>query len=121
MILVDTSVWVDHLRKSDSTLKLLLGQGDVLSHPLVIGELAVGHLHPREAILATLGRLPMVTTVSHDEALSFISHYKLYGLGIGYIDIHLLAATKIKPGTVLWTRDKRLVALAESLNLAFRS
>lgn len=120
MILVDTSVWVDHLRKVDRAMQRLLDDADVLSHPLLIGELAMGHLHPREAILEMLKELPAATIADHDEVLRFISQQQLYGLGIGYIDAHLLAAVRLTPDASLWTRDGRLLKVAESLNLAFR-
>jgi len=87
---------------------------------MVIGEIAVGSFTRREVILELLQRLPGVVPATNGEALHFISHHKLYGLGIGYIDIHLLAAAQLTPGTALWSRDKRLIAVAESLNLAFR-
>ncbi len=119
MILVDTSIWVDHLRKGDTVMRQLLDQGDVLSHPLIVGELAMGDLHPRQAILDTLQQLPTVISASHDEVLRFISQHKLYGLGIGYIDVHLLAAVRLTPKATLWTRDKRLTKIAETLNVAY--
>jgi predicted nucleic acid-binding protein len=119
MILVDTSIWVDHLRKGDPVMQRLLEDGDVLSCPLVIGELAMGNLHPREVILGALRRLPLAIEANHDEVLHFISNHRLYGLGIGYIDAHLLAAVQLTPGAALWTRDKRLTQVAERLKIAF--
>ncbi|MGA2897877.1 MAG: type II toxin-antitoxin system VapC family toxin [Acidobacteriaceae bacterium] len=119
MILVDTSVWVDHLRKSDPAMENLLDQDQVLSHPLVVGELAMGDLRPRDAILRFLRRLPSVVVASHDEVLRFILQHKLFGLGIGYIDAHLLGAVQLTPDTTLWTRDKRLAQVAEQLKIAF--
>lgn len=120
MILVDTSVWVDHLNKTDGTLAALLLESAVLMHPLIVGELAMGTLQPRESILATLRCLPKIAAVSHDEALHFISSHRLFGLGVGYIDAHLLAAVQVTPGSTFWTRDKRLASVAEALKLAFR-
>jgi predicted nucleic acid-binding protein len=120
MILVDTSVWIDHLRKADATMRRLLESGKVLSHPLVIGEIAMGSFGRRDTILRELGSLPIATVADHDEVLRFISHQRLFGLGIGYIDAHLLAAVQLTPLAALWTRDKRLVAVAESLDLGFR-
>jgi predicted nucleic acid-binding protein len=120
MILVDTSVWVDHLRKGDLAMQRILDDANVLSHPLLIGELAMGHLHPREALLKMLQKLPVATVADHEEVLRFISQRKLFGLGIGYIDAHLLAAVRLTPDASLWTRDGRLLKVAESLNVAFQ-
>jgi hypothetical protein len=120
MTLVDTSVWVDHLNKSDRALNALLLEENVLMHPLIVGELAMGNLQPRENILATLLALPKITAVSHDEARHFINNYRLFGLGFGYIDAHLLAAVKLTPGSTFWTRDRRLAGIAQTLSLAFR-
>jgi predicted nucleic acid-binding protein len=119
MILVDTSIWIDHLRKTDPVLFSLLREGRVISHPLVIGEIAVGSFKQREVILDELRRLPEALEATHKEALRFLSHHSLSGLGIGYIDVHLLAAVQLTPEAMLWTRDKRLVKVAELLNLAF--
>jgi hypothetical protein len=117
MILVDTSIWVDHLRKNDLDMQRLLDEASVLMHPLVIGELAMGDLRPREPILRALHKLPIANVADHGEALRFISHHKLFGLGIGYIDAHLLAAVRLTPETILWTRDKRLADVAQTLRL----
>jgi len=118
VILVDTSVWIDHFRKADSALVNLLATGLVLIHPYVIGELALGNLRQRDVILETLNNLPYVKSVTDDEVLTFINQSKLYGLGIGYIDAHLLASVRLTPGTLLWTQDKRLRIAANQLNLA---
>lgn len=118
MILVDTTVWVDHLRAHDKKLAGLLDAGAVLIHPFVIGELALGHLSPRGTILHMLSQLPALGTVTETEVLAYIEQKKLMALGIGYIDVHLLAAVQLTPGTTLWTRDKRLRTVAEKLNLA---
>jgi len=120
MILVDTSIWVDHLNKEDPAMRQLLFAGSVLCHPLVIGELAVGNLHPRLAILKMLQRLPSINAATHNEALNFISQNTLFGLGIGYIDAHLLASVRLTQNASLWTRDRRLAKVAESMKLAFR-
>jgi len=119
MILVDTSIWVDHLRKTDGTLKALLLEDEVLMHPLIVGELAMGNLRARENILITLLRLPKIAAVSRDEALHFISSHRLHGLGIGYIDAHLLASVRLMPNTTLWTRDKRLDSIAGAMRLRY--
>ena len=112
MILVDTSVWIDHLRKGDAELARKLEAGDVLAHPFVIGELACGNLANRHAILALLRTLPAAQVASDDEVLGFIERRKLMGRGIGYIDVHLLASLALTHGSRLWTRDKRLAAVA---------
>ncbi|QBC31026.1 type II toxin-antitoxin system VapC family toxin [Pandoraea sp. XY-2] len=118
MILVDTSVWIDHLRAGDATLVRLLETGRVLAHPYVIGELALGSLKNRDVVVSTLGDLPRVTVATDDEVLRFIGEQTLFGLGIGYVDAHLLAATRLTPGATIWTRDKRLAATVERLSLA---
>lgn len=115
MILVDTSVWIDHLRHGDVELMRLLNTGQVLTHRFVIGELALGRLQNRNVVLTTLQNLPQVTVASDEEVLHFIENHALFGRGIGYIDAHLLAAVRLSPGALLWTRDKRL--LAESVRL----
>lgn len=117
MILVDTSVWIDHLRYGDSNLVNLLNTGQVLAHPFVIGELALGGLRQRDVILDTLNNLPRTKIAADEEVLAFINQSKLYGLGVGYIDAHLLASVRLTPGTLLWTRDKRLCAAASQLGL----
>jgi predicted nucleic acid-binding protein len=117
MILVDTTVWVDHLRAGDRTLEGLLDGATVLIHPIVIGEIALGHLSQRQTILHELSRLPKAVTASDSEALEFIDRHQLFGLGIGYIDVHLLASVRLT-GATLWTRDKRLHDTAALLGLA---
>lgn len=118
MILVDTSVWVNHLRKSNKTLAEMLESGRVLTHPFVIGELALGMLRQRQTILAALQDLPQTNTATDREVLFFIDQYRLAGRGIGYVDAHLLAATQLTAGSALWTHDKRLAVVATQLGLA---
>ena len=118
MILVDTSVWINHLRNNDPHLVRLLTENQVLSHPFVRGELALGNLRQREAILAALDNLPQAPLAFIDEVNVFIEQHALYGLGIGLIDAHLLASTQLSGNTRLWTQDKRLLAAALRLNLA---
>ena len=118
MILVDTSVWVDHLRHGDEQLAALLERGAVLGHPFVVGEIACGNLSDRGAILALLQHLPMATVAEPDEVLAYIDRHKLHGKGIGYVDAHLLAATALTGGARLWTRDRRLHAVARELGWA---
>lgn len=120
MILVDTSVWIDHLRKGDATLALLLDTGRVLAHPFVIGELALGNLKQRTLILAMLRDLPQATVATDAEVLHFINKHLLFGLGIGYVDAHLLAATRLTSAS-LWTRDKPLLAAAARLGLTAKT
>ena len=98
MTLVDTSIWVDHLHKGDPAMRGLLADGPVLSHPFVIGELAMGNLEPRKSIFRMLHRLPLAVAAGHLEALNFIAQNALFGVGIGYIDAHLLAATPVSIG-----------------------
>jgi predicted nucleic acid-binding protein len=120
MILVDTSIWVDHFRRGDPGLGVLLQAGQVLTHPFVIGELALGHLHQRNIILGDLALLPRAVTARDVEVLGFIGTHKLIGLGIGYVDAHLLSAVRLTAGTTLWTRDKRLMAAANAIALPVR-
>ena len=117
MILVDTSIWIDHLRRGNAALTRLLGTGQVLAHPFVTGEIALGNLRQREAILGALSDLPQANIANDDEVLRFIDQHSLYGLGIGYIDAHLLAAVRLTPTTTLWTNDKRLAHAADQLGL----
>jgi predicted nucleic acid-binding protein len=118
VILVDISVWVDHLRKGESALARLLNTAQVLTHPFVIGELALGILRQRDLILATLHDLPQAAVASQQEVLHFIGAHRLSGAGIGLVDAHLLAATRLTGAARLWTRDKRLLEAAERLGLA---
>ncbi|NMV38756.1 type II toxin-antitoxin system VapC family toxin [Ralstonia insidiosa] len=121
MILVDTSVWIDHLRDGDAVLAGLLERGQVLAHSFVVGELALGSLRQREVVLESLQDLPQVRIATDVEVLHFISNHALFGLGIGYVDVHLMAAVQLTPGTSLWTRDKRLHAAAEKLGIAAKT
>jgi len=118
MILVDTSIWVDHLRRGDAVLAALLGNSQVLGHPAVVGEVSLGTLANRDEILGLLANLPQAVPATHTEAMTFIARHRLFGLGIGYIDAHLLAATALTGAATLWTRDKRLHAAARTLGLA---
>lgn len=118
MILVDTSVWIDHLRRGDAELGSLLQDGRVLAHPWVTGEIALGHLSQRTEILGLLNNLPQATSATDFEVLTLIDTHQLFGLGIGYIDAHLLAATILTADARLWTRDKRLAAVATRHGLA---
>lgn len=117
MILVDSSVWIDHLRHGSQRLVTLLEASQVLTHPFVVGELALGSLKNREAILGSLKGLPQAATATDEEVQRFIERNALFGLGIGYIDAHLLAAVRLNAGSRLWTRDKRLGAIADRMGL----
>jgi predicted nucleic acid-binding protein len=119
LILVDTSIWVDHLRKGDAHLAALLEGAVVLSHPFVIGELACGNLANRHEILRLLQNLPMAMLGEPDEVLGYIERRRLFAQGIGYVDAQLLAATALTQGALLWTRDKRLLAVAQRLACAY--
>jgi predicted nucleic acid-binding protein len=118
MILVDTSLWIDHLRGGNEKLKDLLGKGLVLSHSMVIGELACGHLDHRSSILRWLSELPRAREASHGEVLQLIEQRQLMNRGIGWVDAHLLAATLLSPSARLWTLDRRLAAVARELGVA---
>ena len=118
MILADTSVWVGHFRDHDARLAALLNASRVLMHPFVLGELAMGNLASRTQILADLRALPAIGAALEDEVLGFIERQRLFGLGIGYVDAHFLAAVKLTAGARLWTFDKRLEAAAAKLGVA---
>jgi len=118
VILADTSVWIDHLRAGVPALADALEQGRVLVHPFVVGELACGNLRNRRQLLELLGNLPSAPAATDAEAMEFIERRALMGRGIGYIDVHLLAAVALSGTARLWTRDRRLDAVAAELNLA---
>jgi predicted nucleic acid-binding protein len=117
MTLVDSSVWVDHLRRSNARLVGLLDVGQVACHPFVIGEIALGSLKQRALVLGLLGELPATPVVSHDEVLTLVDRRRLSGRGIGWIDAHLLASAIVERAS-LWTLDRRLAAVARELGLA---
>lgn len=121
MILVDTSVWIDHLRRGVPALAELLDQGLVLMHPFVLGELACGNFQNRAEVIRLLRDLREAAIAGDAEVLGFIEHHRLMGLGIGYVDVHLLTSAVLEGGVALWTRDKRLVTVARKLGLAFQS
>ncbi len=119
-ILVDTSVWIDHLRDKDEQLIGLLKQNQVLMHPMVRGELACGYLHNWVQVLDLLNNLPKIPEASHDEAIYCLEMHELMGKGIGFIDLHLLASTLLAKNALLWTRDRRLLKLAQFLNVDWK-
>ena len=118
MILADTSVWADHLRAGDRALRTLLDADRILMHPFVIAEIALGYLKQRDLFLLGLKKMPHAPQASDDEVLHLINGRSLAATGIGYVDAHLLAAVRLKAGVGLWTRDKRLHAVAAKLGLA---
>ena len=118
MVLVDTSVWVAHLRDGAIGLEALLNEGQVICHPFIVGELACGNLKNRSEILSLLRALPMAIHAEHEEVMQFIENYSLMGKGLGYIDMHLLASA-ILSKVPLWTLDKRLNELSLKLRLAY--
>jgi predicted nucleic acid-binding protein len=120
VILIGTSIWIDHLRSGDAGLARLLGEGAVLGHPWITGELALGNLGSRDEILVLMQGLPQATVASDHEVLTLIKRERLYGSGIGYIDAQLLAAARLPTDTALWTRDKRLLAVTVRLGLDYQ-
>lgn len=118
MILVDASVWINHLRAADERLTTLLAREEALCHPFVIGEVALGNLPRRAPVLAELRDLPQATVASDEDVMRLIEEQPLYGRGIGYVDAHLLASVRITPEAKLWTADRRLGAVAAELGLA---
>jgi predicted nucleic acid-binding protein len=118
MILVDTSVWADHFRRSIPFLERALTSGTVSTHPFVIGELACGTLADRLRTLRDLNHLPTVQRASDKEVLALIERHALMGQGVGLVDVHLLAAAMLTPETLLWTHDKRLARIAGELSIA---
>jgi len=115
MILVDTSVWIDHLHQSESALVGLLEQAQVCIHPMIIGELALGSLRNRSALLELLADLPGIPVATHSELLNFVESHTLYGLGLSLVDAHLLASLRLAGSSQLWTRDRPLHAAAGGL------
>lgn len=117
MILADTSVWIDFFRADDPEMRMYLRNEQVLMHPFVVAELALGSLHNRRKTLAELDRLPQMQVAQLDEVRRMIEFHSLYSKGIGLTDVHLIASCLITPGTQLWTRDARLAAIAQTLRI----
>ena len=115
-MLVDTSVWVNHFRAPNLDLEYLLDEGQVATHPFVIGELACGSLKRRAEVLRLIEALPFVPVVTHDEVLAFIERQRLHGSGLGWIDVHLLASARLGRHS-LWSADRRLRETAVRLGL----
>jgi predicted nucleic acid-binding protein len=118
VILVDTSIWVDHFRAFDDMLAHLLNARRVLVHPYVLGELALGNFRRRDPLLNELQVLPQAMVATDREVLYLIDHLELFGLGIGYVDAHLVASVRLTIGSALWTRDRRLDEICRRLGLA---
>ncbi len=119
MILVDTSVWVQHLRQGDPELAQLLDRTFVLGHPFVTGELALGNIPRRTEVLGLLERLPAALVARPSEVMQLIDNEGLVGSGIGYVDACLLASARITPEALFWTRDRRLNVVALKIGVAF--
>lgn len=120
MVLVDTSVWVSHLRDGNTELATLLNNGAVLCHPLIVGGLACGNLKDRAVILSFLRLLPMCIEAEHEEVLSFIENNSIMGKGIGYVDAQLVASS-VLTGVPIWTLDKKLAQVADSLHIKYKN
>lgn len=118
MVLVDTSVWINHLNAGNTKLKTLLLEIEVVCHPFIIGELACGNIKNRKEVFSLLETLPVRPVVTDNEFRHFLEHHKLMGKGIGFVDIHLLAAARLSRVT-LWTEDKNLMKVARQLNLSY--
>lgn len=119
MILVDTPVWIDHLHKGVPELAELLESGLVVTHHLVIGELACGQMKNREEFLALLKILPVSLVATSEEVVALIERQRLMGKGLGIVDVHLLASAILTPECRLWTRDRRLIAVADALEVGY--
>ena len=118
MILTDTSIWIDYLRQGEPLLTDQLSRGQVLMHGMVLGELAMGNFKNRQLLLKRWGALPFIQSAMDAQILQFLETYQLMGRGIGWVDLHLVAAVSLSVNAQLWTRDKRLKTIAETLNLA---
>jgi len=116
-VLVDSSVWINHLRIPNQQLQAFLGDGRVVSHPFIIGELALGSLRARKSVIAWLNLLEQLSLASSSEALYFIEEKKLFTCGIGLVDTHLLASCLLEGSTQIWTDDKRLAVVATELDI----
>lgn len=119
MVLVDTSVWVSHLRIGDAHLNALLQEEEVICHPFIVGELACGNIKNRTEVLTLLQTLPMVMMAKNEEVLGFIESHELMGVGLGLIDVHLLASALLSK-TPLWTTDRPLRGASVRLNIAYQ-
>lgn len=119
MVLVDTSIWISHLREGNFHLEVLLNSGGVLCHPFIIGELACGTLKNRYELLSLFKSLPIARIVEHDEVLKFIEKRNLMSMGLGYIDVHLLASALLSDSPI-WSLDKKLNKIAHDMDISFK-
>ena len=117
MILADTSVWIEHFRWGNKDLERALKLGQVVIHPWIVAELALGSIHDRSKTLLMLDFLPHVAVAAIDELRQMIEGRRLYNLGIGLTDVHLIASIFLSPPTLLWTKDRQLRKVAESLQI----
>lgn len=118
-VVVDSSIWIAYINKGDLELTELLTRRRVLLHPMIVAEIALGSITQRALVLEELNALPHIDSASHSEVMAMIEWLKLFGMGIGYVDAHLLAATKQLPSSFLWTRDRRLREQSERLGVAY--
>jgi len=118
MVLVDSSVWVEHLRSGNIGLENLLNEGHVVSHLFIVGELACGNLSNRSEILSLLHALPLATHAEHEEVMHFIENYSLMGKGLGYIDMHLIVSALLTK-VPIWTLDKKLKEVSSKLEIEY--
>ena len=118
MILADTSIWIDHLKVGDAALRDRLSAGGIVCHPFVVAEIALGSLRDRDGVLGLLDRLPTLPVADAEEVRTLIEARQLFSRGIGFVDVSLIAACLLVPGTTLWTRDRRLAAVASDVGLA---
>lgn len=119
LVVVDSAIWIDHINRGDDELIALLKRNRAAMHPMIYGEIALGSLKNRKAVLRELRELPHVAAAPHAEVFAMIEWLDLFGKGVGFIDVHLIAATRMIEGASLYTRDKRLRAQAERLGLAY--
>jgi predicted nucleic acid-binding protein len=119
MVLVDSSVWITYLKSSDAQLAILLESQQAACHEMVLGEVSMGSHQQRALALQMLPLLPTAAAASHDEVMQLVATHRLYALGIGYVDVHLLAAALLHTDMQVWTRDKRLHAAAQKLGIAY--
>ncbi|WP_337271445.1 type II toxin-antitoxin system VapC family toxin [Oryzifoliimicrobium ureilyticus] len=118
MILVDSSIWIDHFRHGDAELTKIIEDDRLLCHPFVVGELALGSLRDRSAVIAFLEAQREATVATHAEVMTVVDRYSIFSIGIGYTDAHLLTSTLLDRRSSLWTRDKRLAAAAHKVGVA---
>jgi predicted nucleic acid-binding protein len=118
MILVDSSVWIDHFRNHNKILESLLFSGSVIIHEFIFGELAIGNFKNRKLIINLLDSIPKITKLNHSEFIFFINHHSLFGKGIGFVDVHLLGSSKME-GVKIWSLDKKLMKFATDMNIHF--